>query len=65
MIIIFLLFLILAIIAFAINRAIISGKLKKNLDEITRQNAINSGMNGHIAKPIDVNILFETMRDLT
>ena len=43
MVLIFVFFLILAIIFFAINRTISSRKLKINLDEITRQNAIIEG----------------------
>ena len=32
-----------------------------NAFEEDKQQALNCGMNGHIAKPIDVNILFDTL----
>lgn len=35
-----------------------------NAFEEDRQNAINAGMNGHIAKPLDIPKLFDTLREL-
>ena len=35
-----------------------------NAFEEDRQNAINSGMNGHIAKPIDVDKLINSLTDI-
>ena len=35
-----------------------------NAFEEDKRNALECGMNGHIAKPIDVEILFETLNDI-
>ena len=35
-----------------------------NAFEDDRKNALNAGMNGHIAKPINTEILRETLREL-
>ena len=35
-----------------------------NAFEEDKQEAIRCGMNGHIAKPIDVDVLFETLRKM-
>ena len=35
-----------------------------NAFEEDRKNAIDAGMNGHIAKPIDVEKLMETLKDI-
>ena len=35
-----------------------------NAFEEDKQNAINSGMNGHIAKPVDVQKLLHTLADI-
>lgn len=38
--------------------------MSANAFEEDKQEAINSGMNGHIAKPIDVKKLFETLSEI-
>ncbi len=35
-----------------------------NAFEEDRQNALKSGMNGHISKPIDINVLVKTLKDI-
>lgn len=39
--------------------------LSANAFEEDVQKSLATGMNAHVAKPIDVNILFETMKGLT
>ena len=36
-----------------------------NAFEDDRKNALSVGMNGHIAKPLDVEILFQVLAELT
>ena len=38
--------------------------LSANAFEEDRQEALRSGMNGHIAKPIDIDILFQTLNQV-